>query len=371
VRQRVNRLLALGRGEALAQRVGQRVWAYSGGGGGPQPVLAWCASQGLPVCDGAVFARNSVAWYSNAGSYVQAAINEARIENGFLLIEGAITNPLNNNNTGQSGTSFPTQWTETAGTTGVNLTVVGAGSADPELGLPYTDIRFSGTPGAAPKSHNLNLNANSFDPITLGNPYTASYFMKLVAGQLPNNGMVLGVGTHFASSTTATVAGEYYSGAHVPPSSNWTRLWLAVQSSAPSTNFLKVFAEYKYESIVSWDFTVRFAGAQLEPGTVATSPVIGGTDLTARAADSLSVSGCADFVQPNTAVISRKGEADLQIDNWDGTVPTGKIGCIKVYAADDGAPNLLVSPTIWDNGETLWDIDARSALPMTSWDKRR
>ena len=33
------------------------------------------------------------------------------------------------------------------------------------------------------------------------------------------------------------------------------------------------------------------------------------------------------------------------------------------------APNLGF--TIWDDGETYWDVDTRSGEPATTWDRRR
>jgi hypothetical protein len=250
---------------------------------------------------------------------------------GFILLEPSRTNLINNNNTGAAVGTFPTRWGEDVGQAGMALTIVGLGAADPDLGLPYIDVRLAGTMTTAPKTHNLVFaKSGSYIAITKNSPYVISYYVKHISGEMPA-GFGLGVANVEASSTTANIAGTYTpTGLIHVPTSQWKRLWQPETPTASTAVRLKPFAEYYIPSNAVYDVVLRFSCAMVHRyGTVPASPIINGTTNGVSLAETLNLTGSTGWSSTNQMrrIMTSSDTATLQDrtlrflndeDNWSG-----------------------------------------------------
>lgn len=118
-----------------------------------------------PIAAGWISATSPVARvYPNAAGVYQsyAAGTVARNDAGLWHRENTRMNLIKNNSMSGAGAGvIPTTWTLVTGApAGITATVVGAGTADATLGLPYIDISFSGT-ATATGTYALQFGANA------------------------------------------------------------------------------------------------------------------------------------------------------------------------------------------------------------------
>lgn len=236
--------------------------------------------------------RQSKGWYFDVGMVLQEAPVKTvrwdyRTGVATMLDEAAATNRIANPRAegtvaGTPGTA-PTGWTVTSTTSSVTRTIVGVGT---ENGIPYIDIRYAGTPSA---SFNISVQfiGTNVCAAAVGQTWTASVYIKLQAGALTN---VTNVGLRITeaggSSPPLTIQSITPTGAAL----SGQRHVVSRTISVSDTQYVwcRYFCSVTSGSAV--DFTLRFAGAQLELGATATSlilPPVGSPAVTTRDADKL------------------------------------------------------------------------------------
>jgi hypothetical protein len=239
-----------------------------------------------------------------------------------LLLEGQRTNVVRNPR-GQgavagvvgSGGALPTNWGIFANN-GVVTTVVGTGAV---AGLPYVDIRFSGTTTA---TFYVGVFDTTAAAASGGQSVAGSAWVQMVAGSTANI-------TGFNLDTRYNPAGFAPDGLGLPTASLVRRTTV---SPAPggTTDFFPSFG-FGFNSGVVIDITLRFAAPQWEIAPWVGTPVLppaGTPGASTRGSDNLTAPYAAlfpsgqgtllgSFVLPNAA--SAAGEQVL-FDLNDGTI---------------------------------------------------
>jgi hypothetical protein len=334
----------------------QSIWCGTG-----TLIFEWNVGRSPKLPPGVTYTRAGTAWVRDRnGKWWTAATNVPRFmdfdiadpqgngnlvysgKGGNILVEPTRTNLVNNNNTGASVGVFPTRWGEDVGQAGMALTVVGLGAADPDLGLPYIDIRLAGTMTTAPKTHNLVFaKSGSYFAITKNSPYVISYYVKHISGEMPP-GFGLGVANVEASSATVTVAGTYTkTGLIHTPTSQWKRLW---QPETPTSGTrLKPFAEYFIPSNAVYDVVLRFSCAMVHRyNSVPATPIINGTTNGVSKDEVLTLSGSPGWSSINQArrIQINSDTATLQDrtvkylyedDNWAGIASNSGTQTFRIW----------------------------------------
>lgn len=202
-----------------------------------------------------------------------------------LLIEESRTNSLRNNSmvgavVGNPGT-IPTNWAiGLAGT--ATRQVVSLGT---ENGIPYLDIRFTAT--TAGSAGSLGLESNTVTSASSGQIWTASSYVKLVAGSLANTTLNL-------SLTERSVAGALLAVSDVSISPNANTLSTQRFTNTRTLNnalTIYVNSAIAFSTTGSCDFTIRIGYPQLELGAFATSVIPTTTTALTRNADVATMTG--------------------------------------------------------------------------------
>jgi len=277
------------------------------------------------------------------GLWVPAAPDTPRYKRGRLLIEPAITQPLNNNNTGASVGTLPTYWGVSSTMSGVRVAVTGLGDIDVDLGLPYVDLRFYGTP-TSPGSVFVSPNAGLFSSVSRRNNYTISYWAKAISGSFPS-GLFFVPDAMEASDASTIIEGteksfDYF---YRAPRLTYTRYRNTLKPLSANCTHLNVRAKLYFPNSEAIDFTVRFSGFMLEPSSSPTSPVINGTTPGTRNADIAKLSASRMFPARNrTVIVDGNGKSSTRI-NWDGALATGEYRSIRVYSTNRREAKALLS----------------------------
>lgn len=269
----------------------------------------WETAFGLPdACSPlSTFRRASQAtWFDGGGILRIAEIDEARpvidaatgLPTGATIIELAASNGVPNPRaegglTGSPGT-VPTGWF-IVGSGGLTRTIVGFGY---EAGLPYVDMRWAGTTAGASGIRVFPHGAGGRPAASVPDNanWTASWYLAIAAnpgGNAPAAGSRLELRGQDAGGAALQnlVGGEWLPGAGTLRANRMVRLGtftLAGLATAEMHYLINLLAATTY------DFTLRFGPAQLEPGLAATSqmlPPVAAPAASARAADLLTVAG--------------------------------------------------------------------------------
>ena len=205
-----------------------------------------------------------------------------------LLVEEQRTNSIVNSNSmtavvaGSPGT-LPTGWTAQGNTNGWTREVVGSGSIG---ALNYVDIRFSGTPTNSQFS--TIFQSQGVAAASNGQSWAASVYHQLVGGSLSN---VIG----YPAANLWNSSSGYLSGLGLPssliPTSSLQRYSGSGTISQVNTAFISWGITFVCTIGNTYDFTIRFAGPQLELGAFATSYIATTTATVTRAADVASITG--------------------------------------------------------------------------------
>jgi hypothetical protein len=326
-------------------------------------IFEWNVSRSPKLPPGVTYTRAGTAWVRDRnGKWWTAATNVPRFmdcdiadpqgngnlvysgKGGNVLVEPTRTNLINNNNTGAAVGTFPTRWGEDVGQAGMALTIVGLGSADPDLGLPYIDVRLAGTMTTAPKTHNLVFaRSGFFVAVTKNSPHVISYYVKHISGEMPS-GFGLGVANQEASSASVTIAGTYTpTGMIHTPTSQWKRLWQPETPTHASCTRLKAFAEYYIPSNAVYDVVLRFSCAMVHRyNSVPATPIINGTTSGVSLAEAMNLQGSPGWsssnqmrrlgIESDTATLQdRTVKTIYEDENWTGLPTNSGTQTFKVW----------------------------------------
>ncbi len=232
---------------------------------------------------GWTFLRASVAQrFNEAGNLEQVASDVLRFDHdpgtlackGILLEEtrtNRIRNPRAEGSAAGSPGTAPTDWT-IAADNGIARTIVGSGM---ESGIPYVDVRFSGTATGA-----ANLSVALVNPLgaaaASGQVWTGSAFLRLVAGSF---GTTLqapqwiiqeynGIGQNIAQGASVLNPAPT-GGALATQRPAFTR---TLTNASTAFVGLVFYTQYALGAVV--DFTLRIGAPQLELGPAVSSPIL-------------------------------------------------------------------------------------------------
>lgn len=231
--------------------------------------------------------------FDAAGNLVTVAANLPRfdydpITKAFrgLLVEEQRTNSIRNSQgvgavpgvLGSAG-ALPTTW-NMATIAGITREVTATGT---ENGIPYIDVRFSGTPGVATWWFGF---LTSWPTAAPGQDWAASVFIRRIAGA----GLLVRLLVDGFTSANAWVEGTSY----VIPDDilNQSRLSrVAVSRKMAGATVEQVRHTLQFDTTVGQpiDVTFRIALPQLELGAFPTSPIITTNAAATRAADVVQV----------------------------------------------------------------------------------
>jgi len=202
-----------------------------------------------------------------------------------LLVEPSGTNSIRNNSntgavTGTPGT-LPTNWTEAL--VGLTRSVIALGT---ENGVPYIDVRLSGTANASAAS--LNFESTTQIVATSGQVWTNSVYLKSIAA--PNPYANIRVGMTDRTSTGVFIQTGQSSDLTLTSTLNRFSLTRAL-SSGSTVARVQPNVVFNLVSGTAYDFTVRIGYPQMETGSVATSLIPTTTGTGSRSADVISVTG--------------------------------------------------------------------------------
>jgi hypothetical protein len=265
------------------------------------------------------FTRASNATFFDASGTLQTASNDTpRFDHSGgsslgLLIEEARTNSIRNSQAGGStngvigsGGVMPTNWFVGGGSTtnGISTEVIGTGT---ETGIPYIDLKISGTPTATANANNFTELQNVAAAAS-GQTWTASCYAKLVAGSLTNATVSLVLETR--DSSNVFVANAPLVTINATSSSLRTQRFVNTHTlTGASVAFIAFHVRVAYTSGNLIDLTLRIAAPQLEQGAFPTSYIPTTTAAATRAADSAVVTPIASFYNQSEGTLFAEAPA--------------------------------------------------------------
>lgn len=162
---------------------------------------------------------------------------------------------------GSAGT-LPTNFTTTL--VGLTRTISNAGTH--VNGLPIFDIRFNGTTSGT--AIVLGFSSTTQIPTVLGQTYTLSMYLALIAGAFTNiTAVTLRIREH--SSTGVNITNNATTVTN--PTSTLTRVSSTSSIANATAFYVAPSLTFVCNNASAVDFTIRVAGPQLEIGSVATS----------------------------------------------------------------------------------------------------
>jgi hypothetical protein len=222
-----------------------------------------------------------------------------------LLLEPQRTNGVRNSVGGGSvagtpGTN-PTNWTINT-QAGLAKEIVGTGT---ENGLPYVDVRYSGTPTGG-IFFLINFEATNIISATSGQTWAYSFYFKKVSGTIPSN--VIQMVEYNAS-------GIFLANSAIVANLNTITTLTRINGTRTLTNALTAFTgiQIRIDAAVgvAYDFTMRFAAPQIELGAYATSYIPTTTVAVTRIADAFT----RDNIYTNNLITSSGGTWFVELRN--------------------------------------------------------
>lgn len=265
----------------------------------PPPTLTLNFLAGAPLDSRITFTRAGpglATFVDSSGVLQTAAIDAPRFDHDpvtlaplGLLIESQRTNSIRNSTgvgsvSGSPGT-LPTNWTAATTASGITREILGTGTED---GVPYIDIRYSGTPTASIPI-NVAFEALNFITASSGQTWTESLYLKLQAGSF--------VGTQTTLSllgNDGTIGLENFQSANItstPANLVASRLSLTATLANVLTTNVQPRLRISTTISVPFDITLRIGLSQLELGGFATSVIPTTTAQVTRIADAAVMTG--------------------------------------------------------------------------------
>lgn len=189
-----------------------------------------------------------------------------------LLIEGQRTNGIRNPRAagavaGAPGT-LPTNWTGSTAADGIARQVVGTGV---EAGIPYLDIRFSGTPTATGSGVNARPETAGAIAAASGQTWTSSFFLRLVAGSLANITVNRQLG-EFQGATFLVATQSAITPTAAPLAAQRFQHTRTLNNASTNAVAESIFLTYTVGLAI--DVTLRIGAPQIEQGAFASSPIL-------------------------------------------------------------------------------------------------
>ena len=230
-----------------------------------------------------------------------------------LRLEDAETNFIRNNSmigasAGAPGT-LPTNWSVGGG---IVPSVVGSGT---EFGLPYVDLRFSGTTGAT----YTDLRFDAPNGVASGNgiSWAMSAFVRMVGGSNANIlGTVLAINLQDAGS--AYLSTQIFS-SQLPTYSFLRYSGTAITANA-SVAYVRPQLTVNHPNGVPVDVTYRVYAPQLELGSFASDPILTTGSAVTRAIETAEFSPLVEAIMQRAA---GSAVARAKMDYWNAGVPGG------------------------------------------------
>jgi hypothetical protein len=233
-------------------------------------------------------------------SLAAAAANTPRFnaEARRLLVEGARGNAIANPRAeGGSTTAYPAEWGSLATIAGITRELGGTGT---EFGMPYFQIRFSGTPGASGDCRTQMQGTAA--AAAQGQAWTVSAFIRRVAGSANGIAPALRLMERTAAGG-AIVANN--SGA-LAVTESLARFSFTATVGAGTTAGLTPEFVVSVTGGVAVDATFRIYVPQMELGPFASSPILppaGAPAASSRAADMPAWAPAGGFGAQGTVVV--------------------------------------------------------------------
>jgi hypothetical protein len=319
----------------------------------------------LITATSATFTRASSGWTFDASGTLQSfSSGAARRTDAGLLMEEARTNSIRNNSmtgaaAGTPGT-LPTNWAATT-LAGLSQEIVGTGT---EFGLPYIDLRFSGTSSftfvRVPFEAAGIIAANNSTLAT----WTNSLYYRVMG--TPTN--LAGIGLRQFGLDAGLVITETLSQTNlVTFASSIARLTYTATFTNASTAWARPFIDFAVPNGAAVDFTVRIYAPQFELGTFATSPILTTSAAVARAADVFTIPTAAAWYTAGAGTLFARGVPRSN---------TGGSASRRFLQFDDGTANErhilamttanAANYTAVDGGATQADITVSTGVAANS-----
>jgi hypothetical protein len=245
------------------------------------------------------FTRASSGTFVDSAGVIQTAAtdvprfdhNPTTGESLGLLVEEQRTNSVVNSNsmtavvTGSPGT-LPTGWSAQGNSNGWTREVVGSGSIG---ALNYVDIRFSGTPTGSQFS--VIFQPQGVVAASDGQSWAPSVYHQLVGGAISNISCF--GAANLWNSSSAFIGSLGVVPSFFAPTSTLQRYTGSGTISNATTAFISWGITFTCTIGNPYDFTLRFAGPQLELGSFPTSYIPTTTAAATRSADVASITGSA------------------------------------------------------------------------------
>ena len=247
-----------------------------------------------------------------------------------LLIEEQRTNSIRNNTmvgavAGSPGT-LPTNWAFIAGSTGISSQVIGTGV---EAGVPYIDVRYSGT-ATSTSSFSQRFEVGNVIAALTGQTWAMSTWAKIQAGSTAG---ITAINHQYVENTSA---GSFVTSGSIliTVDSSLTRQTSSRTLTGGATvAFLSGGISVTVTNGAAIDITLRIGLPQLEQGAFATSPIPTTTAAATRAADVATMIGAnfsnwynqsegtlfGEFTRPAAITASYSGGFPRVAEISDGT----------------------------------------------------
>jgi hypothetical protein len=239
------------------------------------------------------------------------SVDTPRITNKGYLSEEARTNSIANSTATNgavagvigSGGALPTNW-GTLSPTGITITVIGTGT---ELGLPYVDIRFSGT-ATSTAFIEISSNATTAIAASAGQVWTGTSYAKLVSGTLPNGASNWGQTQQAFNAVSLFLSQQFQTGTI---SSTFARNSGATLTMPANTAYAKTVLSQRTSTANGTvvDFTIRIGAPQMELGAFATSYIPTTTAAATRAADILKFTSISSWYNQTAGTLAVTSDA--------------------------------------------------------------